>query len=157
MKSARVRHSSVVHCRLGSKLPGEEIDLLTRHASCRERLFDPVFALAFFAGVLWFGLLAPSGPRLDGLTTALFMFWAVWLGTSSAVLGGLLPWLYSVTWSPAGLGVELFWRRTHVEPDAVVRVTPVPLVGVLVRPRGGRWFILPMFLRDLVLDEGRWV
>ncbi|MEM7628678.1 MAG: hypothetical protein AAF356_04560 [Planctomycetota bacterium] len=157
MKLARIRDNSVVHYRLGSELPGEPIDLLNRYASWRQRVLAPAFALAFLAALLWFGFLAPSGPRLSTFHTAIFMFWAVWLGASSAVLGGLLPWFYSVTWSPAGLSVELFWRRTHVEPDAVVRVTPVPLVGVLVRPKDGRWFILPMFLRDLVLDEGRWV
>lgn len=156
MKLARIRDNSVVHYRLGSELPGEELNLLTQLVPWRRRVLGPVCAFAALVGVVSFAVLLGAPHRLSRISFGAFMFWMVWIAASGAVLGGFLPWVYAVKWSPAGLSVELFWRRTHVEPDAVVRVTAIPLVGVLVRPKDGRWFILPMFLRDLVLDEGRW-
>lgn len=63
--------------------------------------------------------------------------------TIQMIRSGLLPFLYWIEWSPAGLDITLLGRTTHFPARKPIRVWHVHPIILAIRKPGSRWVPIP--------------
>ena len=106
--------------------------------------------------LLWFGVaVADRGGRFleAALSVSPFFFLGQLFLWNPLIVGGFLPSIYWVGWSPSGLDVRVFERSCVLRVGEAVEVTRYPGFPALVRTKSGARTVLSMHLLRLVASR----
>lgn len=141
-----IAHPDDVSQVLGEMATGERIPVL--HWLWPSRAWYSTWFGAFLVWAVFLAMLIDrmNSKGLSGQLVLLFALVTVFF-TMPPILqltrSGLLPFLYWIEWSPAGLEITLLGRTTNFPARRPIRVWHVHPIILAIRKPGSRWVPIP--------------